>query len=104
MFFEKKIHLEEFTRFRSFFTVCKGVVNIKPGYCYYWIFKQIMISFMIATGSLNGQDMISIVKQSGHDFSRKHSCNGYCMDFIWCLCLEFSIQQRVLWFCEKPLT
>ena len=38
MFFEKKIHLGEFTRFRSFFTVCKGVINIKPGYCYYWIF------------------------------------------------------------------
>ena len=71
--------------------------------CYYWIFKLDKISFMITAGSLNSQDMQNIVKQSGHDFSSKPSCDGYCMDTIWCLCLEANIQQRVVWFCQKAL-
>ena len=41
-----------------------------------------MISFKITTGSLNSQDMIRVHKQSRHDFSGKHLCQGYCMDIM----------------------
>ena len=44
--------------------------------------NQDMISFMITTGSLNSQYMIRILKQSRHDFSGKHLCDGYCMDIL----------------------
>ena len=44
--------------------------------------SQDMISFMITTGSLNSQEMIRIFKQSRHDFSGKHLCDGYCMDIM----------------------
>ena len=50
--------------------------------------SQDMISFMIATGFLNSQDMISILKPWRHDFWGKYLCDGYCMDIIWCLCVE----------------
>ena len=63
--------------------------------------SQDMISFMITTGSLNSQDMIRVLKQWRHDFSGKHLCDGYCMDIMWCLCVEVNVQQRVIWCCEK---
>ena len=44
--------------------------------------SQDIISFMITTGSLNSQYMIRILKQSRHDFSGKHLCDGYCMDIM----------------------
>ena len=56
---------------------------------------------MITNGSLNSQDMIRILRQSGHDFSGKHLCDGYFVDIMRCLCVEVNIQQRVEWFCEK---
>ena len=40
--------------------------------------SQDMIYFMITAGYLNSQDMIRIVKQSRHDFSGKHLCDGFC--------------------------
>ena len=46
--------------------------------------RQDMISFVIATGSLNSQDMIKILKQPGYDFSGKRLCDGYS-DIMWCL-------------------
>ena len=50
------------------------MVEIDPGHCYYWpLNSQDMISFMITTGSLNSQDMISQV-------------NIYVMDMVWLLC------------------
>ena len=49
------------------------MVEIESGHCYYWIFSLAMISFMITTGSLNSQDMISQV-------------NIYVMDMVWLLC------------------
>ena len=53
---------------------------------------QDMISFMITSGSINIQDMIKIIKQWRYDFSGKHYlCDGYCMDIMWCLCVEFKI-------------
>ena len=58
-----------------------------------------MISFMITTGFLNSQDMIRIGKQWIHDFSGKHLCYGYCMDIMWCLCVEVKIS----WFCKASL-
>ena len=58
------------------------MVEIGSGHCYYWILKQDRISFMITTGSLNSQDMIRIFKQSTHDFTSKHLCDGYCMDIM----------------------
>ena len=47
------------------------MVEIEPGHCFYWILinSQGMISFMITTGSLNSQDMISQV-------------NTYVMDIV----------------------
>ena len=42
-------------------------------------------------GSLHSQDRIRILKQSRHDFSGKHSCDGFCMDIMWCLCVEVKI-------------
>ena len=42
-----------------------------------------MISFMITSGSLNIQNMIRVFKQSWHDFSGKHLCDGYCMDIMF---------------------
>ena len=95
-FLRKNLIWGNFIFLDQFLTVCLGVVKIEPDYCYYWIFKQDMISFMITTGSLNSHGMIRIVKQSGHDFSGKRSFDGYCMDFMWCLCLEVNIQQRVV--------
>ena len=53
--------------------------------------------FMITSGS--SQDMIRIYKDSRHDFSGKHLCDGYFMDIMWCLCVKVKIQQRVIWFC-----
>ena len=65
--------------------------------------SQDLISFMITTGSSNSQDMIRILKQLRHDFSGKHLCDWYCMGIMWCLCVEFKIQQRVIWFCKASL-
>ena len=52
-----------------------------------------MIYSMITTGSLNMQDMIRILNQSGHDFSGKHLCDEYCMDIMWCLFVKVKNQQ-----------
>ena len=41
--------------------------------------SQYMISFMITTGLLKSEDMISQVNISV-------SIYGYCMDIVWCLC------------------
>ena len=57
--------------------------------------SQDMISFMITTRSLNRQDMIMVLKQWRHHFSAKHLCDGYCMDIIWCLCMEGKIHGEV---------
>ena len=57
--------------------------------------SQDMISFIIITGSWN---MIRILIRSGHDFSDKRQCNGWCMNLILCFCEEVNIQQKVvLW-------
>ena len=50
-----------------------------------------MNSFMITAGSLKNQDMTRILKQSRHDFSGKHLCDGYSMDIMRCLCVEVKI-------------
>ena len=62
-----------------------------------------MVYFMVTTGSLNNQGIIGILKQSRHDFSGKRLCDGYCMDIMWCLCVDFKIRQRVIWFCKTSL-
>ena len=49
--------------------------------------SQNMISFMITTGSLSSQCMVRILKQSRHDFSSKHLCDGYCMDIVMFMCV-----------------
>ena len=72
------------------------MVEIEPGRFTIGSLKsQDMISFIVTTGSLNIQDMIRILK---HDFSGKHLRDGYCMDIMWCLCVEVKIQQNVIWF------
>ena len=50
-----------------------------------------MISVMITTGSLNSQNMTRVLKQSRHDLSGKHLCDGYSMDIMRCLCVEVKI-------------
>ena len=85
----------QFDLFRPFFTVLLGMVEIEPGHRSYWILKQSGHGFF--------HDYYWIPKQSGHDFSVKHSCHGYCMDVMWCLCVEVEIQQRVIWFCKTSL-
>ena len=54
--------------------------------------SQDMISFTVTTGFLNIQDMIRILKQGRHGFPGKHLFGGYCMDIVWCLCVEVKIQ------------
>ena len=72
---------------RPFITVWFGMVDIGPGHCYYWILQQSGHDyFYYYYWSLNSQYMIKILKQSRHNFSGKHSCDGYCMDIMWCLC------------------
>ena len=71
---------------------------------YFLLFDRVWLKSSQATvniGSLNTQDMFRILKRSGHDFSGKRLCDGYCMDIVWCLCVEINIQQMVAWFCEK---
>ena len=61
-----------------------------------------MIFFIITIGSLNIQDMMRILKQSGHDFSGTYLCDGFCMDIMCCLSgVKVIIPQRAIWFCEK---
>ena len=58
----------------------------------------------VTIGSLNSQDMIRILKQSRHDFSGKHLCDGYCIDIKWCLCVEVKVYVFVkLFFNVKVL-
>ena len=44
--------------------------------------SQEKLSFVIADGSLNNQDMIKILKQSGHGLTGKCVCEGYFMDVM----------------------
>ena len=34
-----------------------------------------------------------MLKTYKHDFSGKHLCNGYCMDIMWCLCVELKFNR-----------
>ena len=87
--------------FRS--TVRLDLVKIEADHCYCvrYLNGQGMNYFMITTGSLNSQDMMKILKQSRHDFSARHLCDGHSMDIMWCLCVEVNIQQKVGCFCER---
>ena len=59
--------------------------------------SQDMISFMITTRSLNSQDVIKILKQSGHNFSGKCLCDGYCMEILCDVYVWRSIFNRRLY-------
>ena len=59
--------------------------------------SQDIISFMIATRSLNSQDMIRILKQWRHDFSGKHLFGGYC-SYVMFMCGD-----QNSWFCKASL-
>ena len=77
--FREKINLGQFDLF-SLYAIFYCLIEhgqIEPS-----LSSQDMTSFMITTGSLNSQDMIRILKQSRHDFSGKHLCDGYCMDIM----------------------
>ena len=95
LFCKKKFHLGQFDLFRPFCTVWAWSKLSQP--------TVTIVSSMITTGSLNSQDMIRIFKQSRHDFSGKHLCDGTGMDIMWCLCVEVKIQQRVIWFYKASL-
>ena len=85
--FQEKILLGKLIFLGHFFPVWWGMIEIERGHCW----------------SLYSQDMIRILKQSRHDFSVKHLCDGYCKDIMWCLCVEVKIQQIVIWFCKAYL-
>ena len=70
-----------FLVFRLVFTVWLGMVKLSQATVNWILNSQDMISFMIATGSLNSQDMIRILKQWRYDFSGKHLFDGYCGGF-----------------------
>ena len=62
--------------------------------------SQDMISFMITTGAVNGQDMTRIQDMISHDF------NIYVLGIIWILCdfyLWRSKYNRLIWFCKASL-
>ena len=95
LFFEKKFHFGQFDLFSL-----EAIFHCLIGHGWNWarslatigsLNSQDMITFMNTAGSLNSQDMIRILKQSRHDFSGKHLCDGYCMDIMWCLCVEVKI-------------
>ena len=65
--------------------------------------SQGKIPFIIATGSLNSQDIIKILKQSGHDFSSKCLCNGYCAEILVNVYVWRSIFNRRLYGFVKTL-
>ena len=98
VFWEKKIHLGQFDLFSL-----QAIFYCLIGHGRNWarplligsLNSQDMISFMITAGSLNSQDMIKILKQWRHDFSGKHLYDGYCMDILWCLCVEAKIHGLV---------
>ena len=48
----------------------------------------------VTIGSLKSQDMIKILKQSGHDFSGKRLCDGYCSEILCDVYLSRSIFNR----------
>ena len=48
-----------------------------------WVWSELSDA-TVTIGSLKSQDMSKILKQSGHDFSGKHLCDGYCS---WILCV-----------------
>ena len=55
----------------------------------------------VTTGSLNSQDMIKVLKQSGHDFSGKPLCDGHCTEILCDVYVEINIQQMVIRFYQK---
>ena len=66
-----------------FLIVWLGMVDIKPGPCYYWILKQqVHDFFMTTTGSLNSQDMIRIINSQ----DMISQVNIYVMDIVCTLC------------------
>ena len=104
LFFDKKIYLEQFDLFRidwlidwALSKLSKGTVTIRS------FNSQDKIFFIITNGSLNSQNMIRTPKQSGHNFSTKYLCDEYCMDIMWCSCVEVKIQKRFIWFCKASL-
>ena len=80
LFFEKKFHFGQFDLFSL-----EAIFHCLIGHGWNWARSLATI------GSLNSQDMIRILKQSRHDFSGKNLCDGYCMDIMWCLCVEVKI-------------
>ena len=42
-----------------------------------WVWSKLS-QVTVTVGSLKSQDMIKILKQSGHDFSGKHLCGREC--------------------------
>ena len=94
-FIHLKFHLGQFDR--AWWKLSQATVNIGS------LNSQDIISFMITTGSLNSEDMIRILKQSRHDFSGKHLCDGYCMCIMCCLCVEVKIQSRAILLCKASL-
>ena len=61
LFLEKKSLLGQFDIFKSFFM-------------FDWVWSKLSRA-TVTTGSLKSQDMIKILKWSGHDFSDKRLCN-----------------------------
>ena len=82
--FEKKIHLGQFDlfTFRPFLTVWLVMVKLS---------QDNVNGILKQSGQDFFHDYYWILKQSGHDFSGEYLCVGYCMDIMWCFCLEVKI-------------
>ena len=81
--FREKIHFKLiFLAFKPFFTVWLGMGKLSQA-TVNWFLKQ------------SGHDFFHyyhwMLKHWRHDFSGKHLCDGYCMDIMWCLCVEVKI-------------
>ena len=76
--------------FGAVFTVWLGMIKLSQA-TVNWILKQSGHDFFHDYYWILKQDMIRILKQWRHDFSGKHLCDGYCMDIMWCLCVEVKI-------------
>ena len=65
-----------------------------------WVWSKLS-QVTVSIGSLKIQDMIKILKQSGHYFS----VNVYVVDTVLRYYVMFMygghFEQRVIWFCEK---
>ena len=68
-----------------------------------WVWSKLS-QVTVSIGSLKSQDMIKILKQSGHDFSGKRFCGGHCTQTLCDVSEKASlrISYVILFECKGP--